>query len=135
MRNVSQISAPLIRDPRKPQKEVIFDKPYLYTRRYLNISDGLRICQGNYFSNLLRTSPSRTPRALAILAQVNIVGVRLWLSMKLMAGRLTPTFFAKASWDKPCSLRSLASSLTTFSTSDSATLSLIERIIADLLKL
>lgn len=98
-------------------------------------ADALQISRNYYFSNLLRISPNLTPRALAILAQVKMVGMRLWLSMKLIAGRLTPTFSARVSCDKPCSLRIRANSLTTFSISDSDDLSLMGAIIADLLKL
>lgn len=98
-------------------------------------ADALQISRNYYFSNLLRISPNLTPRALAILAQVKMVGMRLWLSMKLIAGRLTPTFSASVSCDKPCSLRIRANSLTTFSISASDALSLMGAIIADLLKL
>lgn len=98
-------------------------------------ADALQIFRNIYFSNLSRMSLRRTPSALAILAQVRMVGTRLWLSMKLIAGRLTPTFSAKAPCDSPCSLRSRANSLTTFSINNSEDLSLIKRMIADLLKL
>ena len=71
---------------------------------------------GIYLSNLLRMSPRRTPRALAILAQVKRVGMRWWLSIKLIAGRLRPVSSASLSWDSSFSLRSRASSSITLPT-------------------
>ncbi len=105
----------------------------LYTPVLMTATDALQIFRNIYFSNLSKMSLRRTPSALAILAQVRIVGMRLWLSIKLIAGRLTPTFSAKASCESPCSLRRRANSLTTFSISNSEGLSLIKRMIADLL--
>lgn len=96
-----------------------------YPRLVMTAADALQISRNSYFSNLSSRSPRRTPRALAILAQVRMVGTRWWLSMKLIAGRLMPTFSAKASWDRPCSFRSRANSLTSFSINNSADLSLI----------
>lgn len=96
-----------------------------YTVLLRNYADAVQICRNAYFSNLSRISLRRTPSALAILVQVKIVGIRLWLSMKLIAGRVTPTFSARASCERPCALRNRASSLTTFSISNSDALSLI----------
>lgn len=104
----------------------------LYIPVLMIAPDALQIFQNAYFSNLSRMSLRRTPSALAILAQVRMVGTRLWLSIKLIAGRLTPTFSARASCESPCSLRRRANSLTTFSISNSEGLSLIKRMIADL---
>jgi hypothetical protein len=110
----------------KTPRQRAFLTSTLYTPLLMNGADTLQIFRNIYFSNLLSTSPSRTPRALAILAQVKMVGIRLWLSIKLIAGRLTPTFSAKVSCDRPCSLRRRANSFTTFSINSSEALSLIE---------
>lgn len=99
----------------------------------MNSADALQISWKSYFSNLLRMSERRTPSALAILAQVKIVGTRLPDSIKLIAGRLTPTFLASVSCDSSCSLRRRANSSTTFSINCSDALSLIKKIIADLI--
>lgn len=103
--------------------------PYVLMR----LTDALQISWKFYFSNLSRMSERRTPSALAILAQVKIVGTRLPDSIKLIAGRLTPTFSASVSWDSPCSLRRRVNSPTTFSINCSDALSLIKKIIADLM--
>lgn len=95
----------------------------------------LQIFSKDYFSNLSMMSARRAPSALAILAQVKIVGMRLWLSIKLIAGRLNPVFSASFSWERPCSLRKRASSLTTFSTSNSEDLSRMRIMIPDLQRL
>ncbi len=99
----------------------------------MNCADALQISWDFYFSNLLRMSERRMSSALAILAQVKIVGTRLPDSIKLIAGRLTPTFSASVSCDSPCSLRRRANSPITFSINCSDALSLIQKIIADLM--
>lgn len=100
-------------------------------RSWSNYADGAQISRKIY-SNFLRMSERETPRALAILTLVRSVGFRLLLSIKLIAGRVTPAFSAKVSCERPCSLRNLANSAATCSITFSEAMSLMERMIADL---
>ena len=94
---------------------------------YMNCADGVRIFQRGYFSILLRISPSLTSRARAILRQVKMLGIRLWLSMKLIAGRVTPASSANFSWERPFSFRKVSNSPASFLTVSSDKRSLIIR--------
>ena len=90
------------------------NEKYLGTELYYNSDDIRKMISDNL-----------TPRALAILAQVKMVGMRLWFSMKLIAGRLNPVISANLSCEIPCSLRNRMNSFAIFSTSISNDLSLI----------
>lgn len=98
----------------------------------LSGTDALQISWKFYFSNLSRMSANRTPRARAILAQFTSFGSLLWLSMKLIAGRLKPVIWERVSCEMACSLRMRASSSTTFKTRLSEARSFIGAMIADL---
>lgn len=90
-----------------------------------NRADALQISRSDYFSTRAKMSASRIFRAFAILRQVSRVGIRLWLSMKLIPARLMPVFWASTSCDRPRALRAFFSSSTTFSTAMSDDLSLM----------
>lgn len=98
----------------------------------LSYADGTQRSEFNYFSNWPITSLSCTPKAWAIFAAFTSVGTCLWLSIKLIAGRVSPVNSASLSWDSPCFLRSFASSSTTFPTKASEVLFSIQKMIADL---
>lgn len=104
----------------------VFLTPIEYIRIQMNRAHSVQNHRDFYFSNLLTTSASRTPSALASLAHVKIVGIRLWFSIKLMAGRDKPVLSATVSCESFCSLRNLVNSLTTFSINSSEVLSLME---------
>ena len=111
-------------DPRHGTRHGIFDmQPPIHP--VWNRADALQISWKFYSSNLAITSDKLTPKALAILAQVKIVGTRLWFSIKLIAGRLNPVISANLSCEMPCSLRNRMNSSAIFSTSISNDLSLI----------
>lgn len=111
------------------------DKPFLTAipspYSYLNFADGAKI-RPNFYSNFLRISDNETPRALAIFILVKSVGARLLLSIKLIAGRVTPAISASTSCERPCSLRSLANSAATCLITFSEAISLMKIMIADL---
>ena len=129
------ISAIMSGDPQRNPDICVFDRPYPRTNLWsytLTVHD---ISLGCNHSNLSMISARRTSSALAIFKQVAIVGVRLWLSIKLIAGRVRPVFSARASWDRPSDFRTRASSSTIFKTNCSETSSLIRIIIPNLPKL
>lgn len=99
----------------------------VYTTRILmGRADALQRSREIYFSNLAITSESFTSSALAMRTQVRMVGVLVWLSTKLIAGRESPVSSANEACDSPRSLRSRVSSSTIDSTSASEGSSLIE---------
>lgn len=104
----------------------------LYPHTDLNDADALQVSWEFYFSNLSRMSASRTPRARAILEQFTSFGSLLWLSIKLIAGRLKPVIWDRVSCEMACALRMRASSSTTFNTRFSEARSFMGAMIADL---
>lgn len=79
------------------------------------------------FLILAKIEPRSAFSAFAKRRQLKIVGIRLWLSIKLIAARLMPVLSASFSWDIPCSFRRRVNSSTIFSTKCSSSLSLIKR--------
>lgn len=95
--------------------------------QFMNCADGVRIFLKAYFRRCVIMSPRSRSRAFAIFKHVTRVGLRLPLSMKLMAARLSPVISASFSCDTRFSLRAFSSSAITFFASLSESLSLIIR--------
>lgn len=117
------------RGPKRQSKEGYF----LTTPNILGVlrnrADAMQISLKTYFSIRAKISAKRRLRALAILRQVKRVGMRLWLSIKLIPARLMPVFWARASCDRPRALRAFFRSSTTFSTAMSDDLSLMGKFL------
>lgn len=78
--------------------------PYWFKRR----SDAVKYGWNFYFRVAVNRDARSIFSAFAIFRQVKSEGIRLWDSIKLIAGRDIPIIFARFSCDNPWSLRALA---------------------------